>query len=61
MTDFLEQKEYQGGIIVEQYKCLNDLYIITRVEGKYKLFLDKKKIGESKDVNVLHERIPDYR
>jgi len=66
MIDYINVKEINGGLVVEQYKLCSSLYIITRIEGKYRLYkIDEeggnpKKICESKNANDLHERIPDY-
>jgi hypothetical protein len=44
--------------IKEQILLNNDLYIITYFEGKWKLFLNGKKICENRDHDKIYERIP---
>lgn len=44
--------------IKEQFLLNNDLYIITYCEGKWKLFLDGKKLAESKHHEEIYKRIP---
>ena len=43
--------------IKEQILLNNDLYIITYFEGKWKLFLDGKKLAENRDHDKIYERI----
>jgi hypothetical protein len=65
-VEFLHRKEFNGSVIKEQYKVCEDLYLITHDGIKYKLILlnednqHGKKIGESRDISALHDRIPDY-
>lgn len=67
MSEINEPKNYiksqfypkdSNNIIKEQFLLNNDLYIITYFEGKWKLFLDGKKLAESKDHDKVYERIP---
>lgn len=46
------------NIIKEQFLLNNDLYIITYFEGKWKLFLDGKKLCENRDHSEVYKRIP---
>lgn len=58
---WIKEQFYPNGtknIIKEQFLLNNDLYIITYFEGKWKLFLDGKKLAESKDHGKVYERIP---
>jgi hypothetical protein len=64
--EFLNQKEFNGAIIKEQYRFCNTLYIITYLDGKYKLiqigedYPKGKKLGENRSAGELHSRIPNY-
>lgn len=50
--------EKSSNRIKEQVLVNNDLYIITYFEGKWKLFLNGKKIAESKYHDKIYDRIP---
>lgn len=67
MSEINEPKKYiksqfypnnSENVIKEQFLLNNDLYIITYFEGKWKLFLDGKKLAENRDHDKIYERIP---
>lgn len=57
----LNQTEYQGNRIVEQYANETELYIITLGEGKFRLYCNSKKVCESKDYENVVDKIADYK
>jgi hypothetical protein len=57
MTNPIIQEEYKGQIIKEQVLTDKKLYIITIANGKYTLWLNDKKLGESKDATNLQSKI----
>lgn len=59
---FLNQKEYKGQIIKEQFFDNKHYLIVTKNKnnGKYVLYSNDKKIAENTDVKELYNFIKGY-
>jgi len=56
---FLTQQSYKNEVIMEQYFDTKELFIMTKADGKWNLYnhSKNKKIGSSKDWEVLHDKM----
>lgn len=64
MSTYIDSKKFKNEDIMEQYYDIHteQLWIITQSSDVYTLFNhnQNKKIGTSKDIMKLYEKIPDY-
>lgn len=61
MSKFLNTQKYKSEVIMEQFIDEKNLYIITRLDGKWTLYnhTENKKICTSKNYINVREKMPD--